>query len=115
MGDARHTDRMRGPLLDVSSTAQSSPDAAWEAVVRLIGNRQRGQVIERDPRAHEALRLLGGNVAYDTVASTPERIRPRFIRAYALLSEIADLMRELQELVGGKEQTGADGAADSSG
>ena len=108
-----HTARMPRPLLDVSSAIQNSPEAAWGITARLIGNRQRGQVIERDPRAHETLRVLGGSEAYDAVASTPEWIRPRFIRAYAVLSEIADLMRELQELVDGKEPVGAQGEADS--
>jgi hypothetical protein len=106
---------MRRPLLDVSSNVSNSPEVAWEAVARLIGNRQRGQVIERDPRAHEALRLLGGKAAYDAVASTPERIRPRFIRLYALLSEIAELMRDLEEAIGGKQPVRAQGEADSSG
>lgn len=112
MREGQQTGRMRRPLLDISSTARNSPEAAWEAVVRLIGSRRRGEVIESDPRAHEALRLLGGKAAYDAVASTPELIRPRFIRVYALLSEIAELLGELEEVIGGKEPVGAHREAD---
>ncbi|HEX5461374.1 MAG TPA: hypothetical protein VFX20_15525 [Steroidobacteraceae bacterium] len=108
------TSSTRLPPLDLSSTVRNSSQEAWDLTAQLIGNRQRGKVIKRDPRAHETLRALGGKAAYDAVASAPERIRARFIRVYAVLSEIAGLMGELEALTGAKEPaewTDADSSA----
>lgn len=106
MSDNRHIGPKRRPLFDVSSVIRGSPESAWDIAAQLIGNRQRGAVIERDPRAHEALRLLGGRAAYDLVDAAPEHIRPQFLRVYALLSEIANLMVELEAVVAGREPPG---------
>lgn len=113
MRNGRHKGRMRSPLFDVSRRAGNTPESAWDAVARLVGDRRRGEVIESDPLAHQTLRLLGGKAAYDAVASTPERIRPRFIRVYGVLSGIADLMGELEELIGANEPVAAHGEADT--
>lgn len=109
MRDSRHTGPMRRPLFDVSSNGRNTPEGAWDTIAQLIENRQRGAVIERDPRAHESLRLLGGQQAYDSVASAPEQIRPRFLKAYRLLTDIADLMVELEEVIAGKQPVDANG------
>ena len=102
---SRYTGPIRRPLFDVSSNGGGAPETAWDIAEQLIRNRQRGQVIERDPRAHEALRLLGGKLggraAYDEVESAPEQIRPSFLRVYGLLTAIASLMVELEEVIGG--------------
>lgn len=93
-------ERSRHPAIWVSNETQRSPEEAWELVQQLISERRRGEVVHRDRRAHQVLKLLGGSAAYDAVAAEPGRIAPRFLEAYRLLGEIDERMRRLGEVVG---------------
>lgn len=79
---------------------ERTPAEAWALVQQLVADRRRGDVIKHDRRAHEVLRLLGGQDAYNAVASAPERIGPKFLESYQLLSEIDTRMRRLADIVG---------------
>ena len=69
----------------------------WTWVRRYVIN-QRGAIIVRDPRAHQALQLLGG---YTTVARDLEGAREPFLACYRVLERIDDQLTELSHALGG--------------
>lgn len=103
MRRAQHTGRLRYPPVDVSSNVRSAPEVAREAVERLICGRRRGEVIESDPRTHEAPAVARwqGSVRRGRrdAPADPAAIHP----GVCVLSKMADLMRDLEGLVAGKE------------